>query len=437
MAYNPPEITEIIDRLKTYVKEVLGDLNPTDQNNFIYSLIVAMANLSNDNNMQIKIDILPNSFVSTCKTAEALKQFANIKNIPQNLAEVSTGKAVISGIAGTVIPIGTNFLANDVKYRQNQTVEITEQEIKVNKVECNGKTVTVTTASNHNFASNIPITISGCETEIFNGTFPITATGEDTFTYTIDTVTTATEETDVITAIGTVAVLDLRSQTAGANTILKNGDSLAIEEQIAGASSNAYTMFSGISGGADDEEFDSWKKRVVYRYQNPITFFNEANIITTVLGIEGNTRCWVLKCTPNVGQVTVYFVRDNDKNILPDSNEINEVRNALSKLRTVKDSDSDIFVYAPAPKVVNFTLSGLVPNTPTMRTAVENNIKQLFEDNVDLSKSLSLDKIKSAIQNSFDLETGTALDTYTLVSPSADIECEVGELAILGSITFS
>lgn len=437
MAYNPPEITEIIDRLKTYVKEVLGDLNPTDQNNFIYSLIVAMANLSNDNNMQIKIDILPNSFVTTCKTAEALKEFASIKNIPQNLAEVSTGKAVISGIAGTVIPIGTNFLANDVKYRQNQTVEITEQEIKVNKVECNGKTVTVTTASNHNFASNIPITISGCETEIFNGTFPITATGEDTFTYTIDTVTTATEETDVITAIGTVAVLDLRSQTAGANTILKNGDSLAIEEQIAGASSNAYTMFSGISGGADDEEFDSWKKRVVYRYQNPITFFNEANIITTVLGIEGNTRCWVLKCTPSVGQVTVYFVRDNDKNILPDSNEINEVRNALSKLRTVKDSDSDIFVYAPAPKVVNFTLSGLVPNTPTMRTAVENNIKQLFEDNVDLSKSLSLDKIKSAIQNSFDLETGTALDTYTLVSPSADIECEVGELAILGSITFS
>lgn len=144
-----------------------------------------------------------------------------------------------------------------------------------------------------------------------------------------------------------------------------------------------------------------------------------------------------MKCTPSVGQVTVYFVRDNDKNILPDSNEINEVRNALSKLRTVKDSDSDIFVYAPAPKVVNFTLSGLVPNTPTMRTAVENNIKQLFEDNVDLSKSLSLDKIKSAIQNSFDLETGTALDTYTLVSPSADIECEVGELAILGSITFS
>lgn len=139
MAYNPPEITEIIDRLKTYVKEVLGDLNPTDQNNFIYSLIVAMANLSNDNNMQIKIDILPNSFVTTCKTAEALKEFASIKNIPQNLAEVSTGKAVISGIAGTVIPIGTNFLANDVKYRQNQTIEITEQEIKVNKVECNGK----------------------------------------------------------------------------------------------------------------------------------------------------------------------------------------------------------------------------------------------------------------------------------------------------------
>jgi uncharacterized phage protein gp47/JayE len=35
-------------------------------------------------------------------------------------------------------------------------------------------------------------------------------------------------------------------------------------------------MFSGISGGANDEEFDDWKQRVVYRYQNPITLFQRS-----------------------------------------------------------------------------------------------------------------------------------------------------------------
>lgn len=437
MPFNPPSIEEIIDREKTYVKEVLNSLNPTDQNTFLYSLLVAMANLSNDNNMQLKIDIIPNSFVTTCKTEEALQPFADVKSVPKNLATISSGKAVISGIAGTVIPIGTNFIANDVKYRQGATVEIAEQSIEISSISANGKTVTVETASNHNFASNIPITISGCDTEAFNGTFStVTVTGEDKFTYSIEDTVTATE-TSIGTATATIAVLNLRSQTYGANTELKNGDSLAIDGQIAGVNNNAYTMFSGISGGTDDEAFEEWKDRVVYRYQHPITYFNKANIITAVKSISGNTRVWVKECTPTVGQVTVYFVRDNDANIIPDSNEIAKAKEAVVALRTVKDSDSDVFVYAPTAKTVNFNISNVVPNTATMKTAIENNIKQFFDDNVDLEATLSLDKIKSAIQSSFDMETGKQLDTYTLSTPSADIVCSTGELPVLGTITFS
>ena len=437
MPFNPPSIEEIIDREKTYVKEVLNSLNPTDQNTFLYSLLVAMANLSNDNNMQLKIDIIPNSFVTTCKTEETLQPFADVKSVPKNLATISSGKAVISGIAGTVIPIGTNFIANDVKYRQGATVEIAEQSIEISSISANGKTVTVETASNHNFASNIPITISGCDTEAFNGTFStVTVTGEDKFTYSIEDTVTATE-TSIGTATATIAVLNLRSQTYGANTELKNGDSLAIDGQIAGVNNNAYTMFSGISGGTDDEAFEEWKDRVVYRYQHPITYFNKANIITAVKSISGNTRVWVKECTPTVGQVTVYFVRDNDANIIPDSNEIAKAKEAVVALRTVKDSDSDVFVYAPTAKTVNFNISNVVPNTATMKTAIENNIKQFFDDNVDLEATLSLDKIKSAIQSSFDMETGKQLDTYTLSTPSADIVCSTGELPVLGTITFS
>lgn len=179
------------------------------------------------------------------------------------------------------------------------------------------------------------------------------------------------------------------------------------------------------------------EKRVVYRFQHPTTYFNVANIKTAVLAISGNTRCWVKECTPNVGQVTVYFVRDNDADILPDSNEIAKAKEAVEALRTVKDSKSDVFVYAPTSKVVDFNISNVVPNTATMKTAIENNIKQFFDDNVDLEATLSLEKIKSAIQSSFDLETGKQLDTYTLNNPSADIVCGTGELPVLGTITFS
>ena len=436
MAYNPPDIQTIIDRIKTDIKSVIGELNPTDQNTFIFSLVVAMAGLANDNNMQIKLDIIPNSFVTTCKDKEALEPFATLKNVPQKLATGSEGKAVISGISGTTIPLGTIFLANEQKFRLLSSVSIETQSIGISEITCNGKTVNVTTASDHNFASNIQITIAGCNTAEFNGSFIITATDTNKFSYQINTTVTATE-TSTGTATGTIAVLDLKSLETGASTNLANGDSLSIENQIAGVNQYAYTMFTEISGGTDDEAFEEWEKRVVYRYQNPITYFNEANIKNAVLSIAGNTRCWVLKCTPTVGQVTVYFVRDNDANILPDASEISKAKDAIVALRTVKDSDSDIFVYAPTAKTVNFNISNVVPDTPTMKQAIKNSIEQLFADKVTLSTDLTLNTINSAIGNSFDLESGAELQSYTLNSPSADISCSTGELAVLGTITFS
>lgn len=436
MAYNPPNLQTIIDRIKTDIKSVIGELNPTDQNTFIYSLVVAMAGLANDNNMQIKLDIIPNSFATTCKDDEALEPFATLKNVPKKLATGSEGKAVISGISGTTIPIGTIFLANEQKFRLQSSVSIANQSINISEISCNGKTVNVTTASNHNFASNIQITISGCSTPEFNGNFIITATDLNKFSYQINNTVTATE-TSVGTATGTIAVLDLKSLETGANTNLGNGDSLAIENQIAGANMYAYTMFSQISGGTNDEAFEEWQKRVVYKYQNPITYFNEANVINAVLSIAGNTRCWVLKCTPDIGQATIYFVRDNDANILPDATEIENAKKAIVALRTVKDSDSDIFVYAPTAKIVNFNISDVVPNTPTMKQAIINSIEQLFSDKVTLSTNLTLNTINYAIGNSFDLESGTGIQSFTLNSPNADIVCNTGELAILGTITFS
>lgn len=437
MAYEPPEIEVIINRLKTYVKEVLRDLNPTDQNCFIYSLLVAMANLSNDNNLQLKLDIIPNSFVNTCKNEEALEPFAKIKNISRNTAEISKGNAVIVGLSGSVIPLGSIFVANNIKYRLANTVEIAKQSININKISCNGTIVTVETSSNHNFASNITVTIEGCATEKFNGDYVITATGLNTFTYNIesDEPIIALED-NIGTASATIGVLTLSSQTTGKDTNLNNGDALAIETAIAGVGSNAYTMYSGISGGTNEEDFASWKERVEYRYQNPITYFNEANIITTAKTVEGVTRVWVKSCTPEVGQVTIYFVRDNDANIIPDANEIAEVKQKIVGLRTAKDSADDIFVYAPTEKIINFKFSEISPNTSTMKTAITNSLKQLFDEEIDLGKNLTLDKIKSYIQNSFDMETGKKLDTFVLNIPNADIECADNELATLGSITF-
>ena len=433
--YTPPEIEEIISRCKTYIKSELLTANPTDQNSVIYSLIVALANLSNDNNKQILLDILPNVFPQYCKSESALSNFATLKNVPKTLATVSSGKVTIQGDEDTVIPLGTEFVANSIEYKTQASVQISNETITLSSLSVNGTLVTATTASSHNFASNLTITIAGATHSALNGSFVITSTGLNTFTYSIESTLTATE-TSGLTASGNIAVLSIKSQTTGSDTNLENGDAVAIVNAISGLNANAYVQFSGVSGGTVDESFEEWQKNVVDRYQNPITYFNENNIKTTAKSVSGVTKVWVYPITPSVGQVTVYFIRGNDDDIIPDVNEVEKVATKIKALRTVKDDPDDVFVYAPTPVTVNFTFSSISPNTPTMKDAIRNAIKQLFEDNVDLGVNLTSRDYNNAIGNSFDLETGTKLQSYTLTNPTGDITIASGRLPVLGTITF-
>lgn len=433
--FTPPEVDEIIDRCKTYVKGELKTLNPTDQNSLIYSLIVALANLSNDNNMQIKLDILPNSFPQYCKTEESLDNFAYIRNVPRTQASSSSGLAVIQGVEGGVIPLNTSFLANNKTYKTGGTVEISEHSIALTSLSVNGTLVTATTASNHNFASNITVNISGATNENLNGDFVISVNGLNSFTYNISE-ETITQETENLLAKAMIGVLDVKSVQTGSDTNLSNGDALSIENKIDGVSDNAYVQFSGISGGSDIQKFKDWQDNVVDRYRNPITYFNENNIKNVAKSVAGVTKVWVKSTYPTVGQCTIYFIRGNDENVIPDANEVSIVANKIKALCTVKDDKDDIFVYAPTPKTVDFSFNSINPNTPTMRTAIQNSLKQLFEDEADLEVDMTEDDYRTAIKNSFDMETGSKLVSFTLANPTGDIKVVEGELPVLGNITF-
>lgn len=434
--FEPPETEEIISRIKTYIKSELKELNPTVQNSMIFSLIVALANLSNDNNKQILLDILPNVFPQYCKSEESLINFSELKNIPRTPATSSKGKATIQGNLGVVIPLGTVFIANNNSYKTKNTVEVSNENIRISKLSVNGTLVTATTVSNHNFASNLNVSISGAENEALNGNFTITSTGLNSFVYSISENISEEETGTDIFASSNIAVLDFDCLTTGSNTNLNNGDALALSEGIVGLNDNAYTQFSGISGGTDIQSFEDWKNNVVNRFQNPITFFNENNIRKTALSVSGVTKVWVYPITPEVGQVTVYFIRGNDTDIIPDANEVIEVSNKIKALRTVKDDPADVFVYAPIPKRVDFTFSSITPDTPTMKTAIKNSLKQLFEDGIELGENLTELTYNNAIGNSYDMENGVKLKNYTLDTPTGDIEVNMGEYPILGTVTF-
>ena len=71
-----------------------------------------------------------------------------------------------------------------------------------------------------------------------------------------------------------------------------------------------------------------------------------------------------------------------------------------------------------------------------MKTAIQNSLKQFFEDEIELGKNLTALDYNNAIGNSFDMETGTKLKSYSLSNPTSDISVNFGELPVLGEVTF-
>lgn len=435
--YTPPDIDEIISRVKTYIKSELKQLNPTDQNSVIYSLVVAMANLSNDNNKQILTDILPNIFPQYCKTETALENHAYLRNVSRRQASQSSGTAVIQGNTGLSVPAGTTFIANSISYRVKNTADIIDKTLSISEIAINGTLATVTTASSHNLASGISTTIAGAESEELNGTFIITVINETQFTYSISQSLVTTETTSGMTATVRVATLTLNSVETGANTNLKNGDTLDISDNIEGISSTAQVTYGGISGGEDIESFDSWQSNIISKYRNPITQFNANNIEATLKAIEGITKVWVKPCTPAIGQVTVYFIMGADEDVIPSSTMIERATEAVTALRTVKDDPSDVFVYAPTPKKIDFTFSSITPDTNAMRQAIKNSLTQLFSDEIELGETLTALTYNNAIGNSYDTTTGKKITAYTLTSPTEDVTVESNELPTLGDVNFA
>ena len=72
-----------------------------------------------------------------------------------------------------------------------------------------------------------------------------------------------------------------------------------------------------------------------------------------------------------------------------------------------------------------------------MRTAIEENLKAFYQDEVTFETNITEDKYRSAIINTIDPETGDSLDSFTLSSPSGDIVVATDEIGVLGSVIFS
>lgn len=137
----------------------------------------------------------------------------------------------------------------------------------------------------------------------------------------------------------------------------------------------------------------------------------------------------------SLGQVRVFFVRDNDTNIIPSPSEVDAVRDAVISIKPAPVSSSDVIVEAPIPITVNFTFSAISPNTQDMKDAIIASLENYFSTGTNVAQDVTKLEYDSVIISTVD-NAGNRLESFTLSTPTTDISIGVSELALLGTITF-
>ena len=130
-------------------------------------------------------------------------------------------------------------------------------------------------------------------------------------------------------------------------------------------------------------------------------------------------------------------MRDGDENPIPSTIDIQNVNDKIQAIRPGHTSQSDVLVLAPTPVVVDITLSSIIPDTTTMRANIEASLADYFTTFIDFEQDVLIDRIKTALFQAQDVETGEFLTDFTLDAPLADVTINTGEIAVLGTVTIS
>jgi uncharacterized phage protein gp47/JayE len=378
-------------------------------------------------------------------TDEFLDLWGGYEGLERNPATGATGFISLDDTTvpvTTVIPALTEFTgSNGIIYKSTavSTIVAVNQVIGITR---SGTTATATTASEHTLATGMTVTVSGATQSEYNVAAVITVTGRDTFTYQVAG-TPATPATGSPVYDLNMASIPVEAQDTGTGTNLSTGAQL-----VSDTYGTALVQFDGLTGGASEELDEPYRARIMLSRSIISGVFTPDQVKLAGLSVTGNTRVFVKKATygagggyldPEPGQVSVFVLRDNDANIIPSASVLATTKQAIidDGAMPANTAEADIFVQGPTLVSTPFDFTALSPDTPTMRTAVENQLIAFFEDTAEFEQDVTEASYLGAIQNTQDLETGAFIVSFALSTPSGDITVTDGEIASLGALTFS
>jgi len=426
-----PNLNQIKQRTRSDLSQTT-ELDATIRRSFLRSIADAIASRSFDLNKTIQ-QLVGQLFPQTA-TGTFLRRWGDYQGLPPLEATASSGDITISGTVGISVPALRKYTFGDAIFTLVSEVTMATISNSVTSITRSGTTATVTTTGEHSLATGITATTSGADQTEYNGDFVVTVIDLTSFTYQV-TGSPTTPATGTILSSFDGAVGTLDSDGFGEAQNLDSGAQVNLSIAIIGIDTASFIGPVGVTGGTNNELDEDYSPRIISARSNPTALFNVGQIIIESQKINGVTRVFVKETTPVAGQVEVYFLRDNDEPINPDANEIQDVKDQLLLIKPAFMDDTDLFVLSPTLVTTNFTFTSIVPDSPSMRDAIEASLDAFFAEDVKFETLVTSDAYRAAIQGSID-GTGASLISFTLSAPVGDITISTAEIAALGTVTF-
>lgn len=223
--------------------------------------------------------------------------------------------------------------------------------------------------------------------------------------------------------------------TVGRTGNAAGGVTLALIGVFPGLTLEHTVAASGIGGGADTESDESLRARILFRKRMPPRGGARHDYVAWARDVAGVTRVFVDAVTVTNGRssVGVWFMMDDAyADGLPQSADVAIV---AAYIDTVRPAGARVDVAAPVPVAINITISGLTPDTATVRSAVYAELADLFRREGRVSTTEHPATVyRSKIWESVSAATGE--DHHTVSAPASDTVLGLGRIAVLGTVTF-
>jgi uncharacterized phage protein gp47/JayE len=275
-----------------------------------------------------------------------------------------------------------------------------------------------------------------------------------------DGTTYTTSGTQVV--VGTSVSVTIVADVAGSAGNADPGSVVSLGVAVDGIQSTG-AITDTVSSGADIEEIEDYRARVLAKYQQPPQGGSAPDYVEWAEGVPGVTRAW---CAPNgfgAGTVVVYVMLDDAQE---DHNGFPQGTNGVSQndrgpggapravvatgdqlvvadaIVSLEPATALVWICGPIQNVISFAMSGTTGWSTAIRNAVKSSISDVFFRNGSpLSGTIDRSDINTAIgaiagTAGFVITSITGVINGTPTTYPGNITGSFGSLPVLGDVDF-